>query len=315
MRPATFVLLTSLAVSPGCLYRIGQNLAAGVFDEAGGGGKTRGLEGVTERIAERHLAEEIGRQLGEGLASGATDLTPEQRAALEEAIDGWITVASQRAGTGLRDEVSPALRDMVRRDIVDALAQGMRHEIGPTLEETVDQVVTRAILSLRRGVSDAETKQALADLIRTAVFKALREKEGDTPGIGTALEATLSENVLPQLEGSAESVSTLVAKKVAEERNRTENQLKGIIFLVALIASVFLIMYMIAQRQLSRERVRASTTAAEKRSLDAAIGLLDEEAKARVLEKLDEYRSVMAIRPPKGETPPPANRRDDYLRK
>ena len=315
MRAPTILLISLLTTSPGCLYRIGQNLAAGVFDEVDGEGKTKGLEGMLDKIAERRLAEEIGRQLGEGLASGATDLTPAQRKSLEVAIDGWITVASQRAGTGVRDELSPALRDMVRRDIVEALAEGMRNDIGPSLEATIDQVITRAVISLRRGVSDPETKLALADLLRGAVYKALREKGSDVPGIGEALENTLTEDVLPPMEGSIGKVSAAVAKKVEEQRDRTENQLKAMVAFVALVAAVFLGLYMIAQRQLSRERVNSTMTLAEKRSMDAAIGLLDEEARAKVLGKVDEYRQVIRTA---GDPKPPADpgdRSNDYLRK
>lgn len=314
MRAPTFLLISLLTTSPGCLYRIGQNLAAGVFDEAGGDGKTKGLEGMLDQIAERRLAEEIGRQLGEGLASGATDLTPVQRKSLEVAIDGWITVASQRAGTGVRDELSPALRYMVQHDIVEALSEGMRDDIGPSLEETVDHVITRAVISLRRGISDPETKVALADLIRAGVYKALRERGEGVPGIGEALEKTLNEDVLPPMEGSIGKVSSAVAKKYEEQRDRTEAQLKAVVALVALVAFVFLGLYMFAQRQLSRERVNSNMTAAEKRSMDAAIGHLDEEARSKVLDKLDEYRSVIRAKDAAKHTKPDG-RRDDYLRK
>ena len=51
-----------------------------------------------DRMLERALLVELGHQLGSGLASGATDITPEQQQAMESVVDGLLVVAAERTG-------------------------------------------------------------------------------------------------------------------------------------------------------------------------------------------------------------------------
>jgi hypothetical protein len=71
----------------------------------GGGGRSEGVETMGDRMLERALLVELGHQLGSGLASGATDITPEQQQAMESVVDGLLVVAAERTGKGLREEV------------------------------------------------------------------------------------------------------------------------------------------------------------------------------------------------------------------
>src|SRR6476660_1373967 len=119
-------LLLVVCLLPGCAYRMGQGVLAGAFDEMQGEGKTEGLAGTADLLLQKQILSELGHQLGQGLTAGATDFDPEQQARLEKTIDDLITVAARRAGKGLRNEVSPELREMVQKDIVAALVEGLR---------------------------------------------------------------------------------------------------------------------------------------------------------------------------------------------
>lgn len=316
-----FILLGLLAVSqPGCLYRAGQNLTAGMLDEAIGQDRQGGADELARKIIEKQLALEIGHQLGSGLASGATDITPEQQAALEAAIDGLLAVTAERTGEGLRKEVSPALRQMVRDDIVRALAEGMRNEVGPAGEEVADRVVTQAIVALRRGLQDAETQVALSEMIRESFYLAMREGTPYAPGVGETLQATLDKNVLRPVEGSVDAMSTGVAAKVAEQARRTERILQAVIAAAVLIAAVFLLMYVISRRQLLRERAQQDHLRSDLRTLEVGLGLLDEATRDKLMGSLDVHRGggrglfgeADARKPAE---PKKAGRSDEYERK
>lgn len=302
------VLPFLLLLTPACAYRVGGGLTAGVLEELEGNGRSGGLDGTADTLLERALLVELGHQLGQGLTSGAADITPEQQARMEATIDGLLMVAAKRAGKGLRTEVSPELREMVREDIVRTFAEGVRGELGGSLEETVDRVVARAVITLRETLSDEQTKLALSDLIRDAVYNAMRE--GEKP-VSETLQRTLTENVLVPVEHSAQSITDVVAQQVTEQARRTENTLKSIITVLVLVSGVFFLLWLVRNRQV--QRLQEQNVEAERglRNVDAALELLDTNTREAVLAKLDEFRRVEQRDP----TPKPAPRRgDDYMR-
>lgn len=276
-------LILCLVLSPACVYRLGGGLTAGILDEAAGEGRTEGVEGVTRRIVEREVLAELGRQLGEGLRSGATDITPEQQAHLEAAIDSAMTRLATSTGDGLREEVSPELRAIVRDDIVGALAEGMRGELGDSLEETVDRVVARAVYSLERGISHPDFRLAISEALRDAVYRALREGRPGRPGVGEALETTLTDNLLVPFEASIGGLADTVADRVDESARRTERTLQAIITALAVGLGILALLYVVRGRQLMKER----TAHQELRTVEAVLDRLDPEARADVLRRLE----------------------------
>lgn len=315
------LLLLLLAAAPGCAYRIGSGVMAGALEEMAGQGRSDGVEEMGERMIERALLVELGHQLGNGLTSGATDITPEQQARLEGVIEGILTVAAQRAGKGLRTEVSPELRAMVQRDIVDALAQGLRGELGSSVEHVVDRVVTRAILSLRKGMSDEEMKLATADLLRDSIYYAMRESQGGTTSVGETLEHTLVESVLEPMERSVGGIGNQVAMQVDASARRTENTLKSIIGVLVVFGSILFMLYMIRTRQLRRAQETRHKAEAGLRGVESALELLDDQTRAAVRARVEEFQHVadeivLATRSDEyARTPPPPKKRsDDYMR-
>ncbi len=288
---------------------MGHNFTAGILDEAVGRDRDEGILDLGDKILERQLAGEIGAQLGAGLTSGATELTPEQIANLERAIDGLLSVATVQAADGLRRDVSPQLREMVRRDIVMALADGMRNDVGPTLEETIDRVITRAVLALRTAIQDEDTRIAISDMIRDAVYRSMREGSQTSPAVGETLQMTLTENVLSPFESSIETIADTVTQKVEEQSRRTENTLKAVIIFLAVVLGIILFMYMFAQRQMAKERQKSSTADTTARHLGVVLGLLDEDTRRQIMGKLDEVRSIDLTSASNA-----VSRSDDYLR-
>jgi hypothetical protein len=306
-----------LMLQPGCALKIGSRLVEGALTEASGEGRSKGAEGVVESLVERQLIAELGQQLGQGLREGAVDLTPEQRANLEEAVDGVVTVALAQAGKGIRNELSPELRAMVQRDIVDALAEGISGKLGDSLEETIDRVVTRAVVALTRTLDDAHTKDLIADMLRESIYSAIREGKGYTPSVGETLEATLTENMLKPMESSVDGLATMVATKVDESAKRTEKTLQAIISALVLIIGVLVIMYFVNRKQLARQTQQASMAQAGLRSVDKALGMLDDETRAEVKGKVDEYQAILTeqMLSEQEAQPDDAGRSDDYERK
>lgn len=268
-----------------------------------------------DQVLERALLVELGHQLGAGMSSGATEITPEQQQALEATIDGLLLVAAQRTGKGLRTEVSPELREMVRKDIVDTLATGLDGRLGNSLESTVDRVVTRAITALRTGMEDERMRYASADLLRDSIYFAMRERQGYTPSVAETLQFTLEENVLTPMEGSVQKLTNDVAIQVNDSARRTENTLKTVIGALVLLMGVFVILYMVRGRQLRRAEERKNRAQIGLRSVDAALDLLDDSTRAQVKSKLDEFQQVAAVGD--DESPLPEvkeDRGDDYMR-
>lgn len=313
------VLLLLLLCAPGCAYRIGSGITAGALDEIGGKGRSEGVDGTVEGLLERALLVELGHQLGQGLSSGATEISPEQQARLEAVIADLLSVTARKTGQGLRTEVGPELREMVQKDIVRALSEGLRGELGGSLEQTVDRVVARAVISLRENLADQETRYVVSDLLRDSVYYAMREGQA-TPAVGETIEATLTENLLGPIEQTVGGLTEIVAMRVDASARRTENTLKGIISALVLLSSIFVVMYWIRNRQVRRLEEKTSLAERGLQNVDAALELLDEQTRATVLAKLEEYERV-ASRPshvsaPRGTTQPPApSRSDDYLRR
>lgn len=279
---------------------------AGALEEMAGQGRSEGVEKMGERMIERALLVELGHQLGSGLTSGAAEITPEQRRELESLVEGILTVAAQRTGQGLRREVSPELREMVQRDIVDALAEGLRTKVSDSLESTVDRVVTRAILALRRGMSNEEMKLATADLLRDSIYYAVREGQGGTPAIAETLQYTLVENVLDPMEESVGGLTNAVALQVSEAERRTQNTLRSIIGVLVVFGGVLFLLYMVRTRQLRRAMETRERAEAGLRGVESALELMDASTRAAVLQRVEQFQHVKEA--------PPARRSDDYAR-
>lgn len=310
-----WLLLFAVAGSPACAYRLGQGLLEGAFDEVSGDGRSGGLPHTAEVLLEKQLLAELGHQLGQGLSAGVTEVQPEQQARLEQVIDDLLTVAARKTGKGLRNEVSPELREMVQKDIVRALSEGLRGELGASLEQTVDRVVAQAVASLRSSLAEEETQVALADLLRDSVYSAMREGD-ETPAIGQTLEATLTENMLAPIDGTVDSIGEVVGR-VERSAKKTENTLRGVIGALVVVSSVIATLYFIRNRQV--RRLQEQNVAAERglRNLDAALEQLDPASRAAVVAKLQEYDRIVGgsagARPLGAATPAP--RSDEYLRR
>lgn len=314
------VLALCLLLS-GCAYRIGAGVTAGVLDEVHGKGRSAGLEGPMNELLEKELLAQLGSQLGQGLASGATQIDPEQQARLEQTIDSLITVAARKAGHGLRSEVSPELREMVQKDIVRALSEGMRGELGDSLEVTIDRVVRRAVTSLRAELGDEDTRLVFTDLLRDSVYYAMRES-GATQGVGETLETTLTENMLFPIQETFGGMNEIVTAQVAEAQKRTENTLRAVIGALVMLSGVFGLLYYVRNRQVRRLEERSVEAERGLQNVDAAIEMLDAGTRDAVLAKLQERKTMTGMRTiprsdeyarrQKPSAPPPS---DDYGRK
>lgn len=292
MRKLLPLLTIAMLFGPGCFYKVGSGLMAGVLDEAGGKGRSEGLDPVVEGLVDKALLAELGEQLGQGLETGVTDITPEQRKNLEDTIDGLITVALMRAGQGLRRDVSPELRALVQRDLIEVFAEGVRGELGDSLEETVDRVITRAVISARTNLSDEDTKFATSDLLRDSIYMAMREGYA-SPAVGDTVQVTLEENVLDPFKANIGDVAIRISDLVDEQTSRADNTLRAVIGFLTIGLGVLSIFYFISRRQLRREHAMKLRKEAEYRSMDAAMSQLDPATRAAIQKKLDELRAVM----------------------
>jgi len=310
------ILLALMFAGSGCAYRVGSGLTAGVLDEMGGQGRTEGVDTMGDRMLERALLVELGHQLGAGLTSGATDITPEQQRQIETVIDSLLAVAAKRSGQGLRDEVAPELRALVHGGIVETLSEGLRGDLGDSLEETVDRVVHQAVVSLRLAMAEEQTRYATADLLRESVYYAMREGQGGTPAVAETLEFTLTENMLQPLEQSVGGITDRVAFQVEEQYRRTENLLYGIIGVMAVALVLFAVAYMFRGWRLKRAEDSQKEASEVLGTFDAALEGLDDASRAAIQAKLSEYEEVRRRgRVNLLNTPTPADRRgDDYMR-
>lgn len=313
--PLRLLLLAfTLLLSTGCAYRIGSGVMAGLLDESGGKGRTEGVEPMLDRVVERELLVELGHQLGTGLSSGATEISPEQRAELERTIESLLAVTTARAGQGLRRDVSPALREMVTRDIIGALSEGLRGDLSDSLESTVDRVITRSIVSLRRNLADDETRLVTAELLRDSIYIAMQEGRPGSPAVAETLQFTLEENVLAPFEGSVGGLVDVVAGRVDESARRTENTLKVIIGALVIVLGAVVLLYWVSQQRLNRERASSERTESDLRSLDAALSTMEPGTREAVIAKMLEVQRG-TLRSPKAPTqPPPPSRSTNYER-
>ncbi len=286
-------------LNAGCAYKVGSGVVRGALDELGGEGAS--VNEVGEQVLERALLAELGHQLGQGLRAGATDITPEQQADLERVIDQLLTTAARKTGKGLRDDVSPEFRNLVRRDIVGALAEGVRGELAPTLEETVDRVIERASRSLRVALQDENLRVAVGDLLRDSVFAAIEEGQAGTPPITETLTMMTQQMVRP-IEEASDRMSDRWVGPVQQASQETQRVLYGVISVLTLGVIAALIAY--ALRSVQLQRAREASLAAEEglRRMDAALTALDEGTREDLRRKLGDLASR------------PVERGDDYQR-
>ncbi|MBN2798555.1 MAG: hypothetical protein JXX28_05350 [Deltaproteobacteria bacterium] len=294
------LLLTALLLSPGCLYRAGGQLTAGVLDEAGGKGQTEGLVQVGDPVAQRQLFATLGHQLGKGISTGVTEITPEEQAALEAMVDGVLRTASAGAATGVREELSPALRAMIRDDVISALSAGLRGELGDSLEETVAAVIVRASGALQLALEDPALRMSLADTLRDAVFLAMREGRPGRPGVGEMLQSTVHENLLIPVELSAASITETVGERVDRSARRTEATLQAIIGALVVVLGVVALLFWISRKRLMQEREDHQEVALDMKTVAAVLDQLDEATKAKITGKVEEYRAVVGVRAEQG---------------
>ena len=295
------------------MYRIGAELAAGLFDESTGERKTEGMDSITKPLVEKAIVRELGRQLGQGLTSGIGTVSPEQRASLEATVDGILATASSRTGRGLREDVSPELREMIRKDVVGALVDGLEGELGNSLEQTVERVVTKASDSLVRGFQEPDLRIAISESLRDAVYMAVREGRPGSPAVGETLQATLDENVLDPFEDSVSGIADRVASQVDKSAEKTENILKTVISALIVILGVIAVMYMITRRQLQRARATSSKAQQGLRSVDAAVQMLDDNARKNLIQSMKKFQRV-AGQDTATAPVPEDGRSDDYRR-
>ena len=310
-RGLRYLLLIMLCTQSGCMYRIGAELAAGLFDESTGERKTEGMDSITKPLVEKAIVKELGRQLGQGLTSGIGTVSPEQRASLEATVDGILATASSRTGRGLREDVSPELREMIRKDVVGALVDGLQGELGDTLEQTVERVVNKASDSLVRGFQEPDLRIAISESLRDAVYMAVREGRPGSPAVGETLQATLDENVLDPFEDSVSGIADRVASQVDKSAEKTENILKTVISALIVILGVIAVMYMITRRQLQRARATSSRAQHGLRSVDAAVQMLDDNARKNLMRSMKKFQSVAGQ---EDRSAPKNERNDDYQR-
>lgn len=280
----TFLVILLFSQS-GCMYRMGAELAAGIFDESTGDRKSKGMDSITQPLVEKAVVRELGRQLGQGLTSGIGTVSDEQRASLEATVDGILATATSRTGRGLREDVSPELREMIRKDVIGALSEGLQGELGSSLEETVERVINKASRSLVRGFQEPDLRIAISESLRDAVYMAVREGRPGSPAVGETLQTTLSENVLDPFEHSVSGIADRVASQVDKSAQRTETLLKTVISALMVIVFVVLVMYFITRRQL--QRVRENNLRGQQQphqSVHAAVELVDDTVRKNVMD-------------------------------
>jgi hypothetical protein len=301
---------------------MGSSLTAGVLDEISGKGRTKGVGEMSQAMLEQQVLAEMGHQIGSGLSAGATDITPEQQQRLEAAIDGLITVAAMRTGQGIRNDVSPEMREMIRKDIVQTLSEGFRGELGDSLDEMSSRVISHSMATLKDELRDDDLRYALSDALRESIYIAMREGQGGTPSVGETLEDTLTDNMLQPIEGSVAGIQANAVDQLQKSKDETTKTLKGVVSAGIVLLVVSIIAFMIRGRQLARANVRAEAEVARNQHVTAALDLLDEGTRARILDKVSEYghmptplRSV-APKPALPPKPPanPSKRNDDYTR-
>jgi hypothetical protein len=295
---------------------MGRNAASGALDELIG--PDRDAPALTEleaRLIEQELLKRLGRELGEGLVDGATTIPPERQAELEATVEALLTVAALRTGRGLREEVGPEFRNIVRRDIVDPFAQGVRGEIGDALDATVERVTARAVNTavdtLMERLQEPALRYTLGELLRDVVYDAVEGGTPTSPGIGETLETSLTSNLLDPFQTSVGGVTDRVALQIRESAQRTENLLRTIISGLVIVLVVLGVLYVVRDRQARRARQVTDKAREGLRTVGAALDQLDDESLRQLKEHLSGYENLLAEehsrrRATRGNGPPPS---------
>ncbi len=307
MRTLCFFGLSLWLTTSGCAYRIGSGAVRGALDELSGAGEGAGVEDVGESVLQRALLVELGHQLGQGLSAGLTEIAPEQKAEIERTIDQILAVTARRTGKGLRDEVGPELRNVIRRDIVLALTEGVHGDLSPELEATAERVILRATTSLREGISDPRLRFAIADLLRESVYMAMQEGQGTTPSVAETIHMTLTDSMLAPTKESITDLTNLIGGRadsvvntINDSAKRTENILLGVIGALGVAGAVVLIAFLTQSRQLRRVREASLQAEGGLRNLDVALDGLDEQSR----EALRARAPQSPPKPPQGNEGP-----------
>ncbi len=277
--------------STGCMRRIGANLVEGAFDELAGPGEDPGAKRLLRDLEEDRVVKDLARQVGQGLTAGIEDydgVTEDQQKSFEQAVDAIITVATTKAGTGLRDEVGPQLREVIRQDLVNTLTEGFRGDLGDSLQETVRRIINTVMVTLRLHIEDPTLRDTLGELIRDSVYIAMREG-GASPAVGDTIEETLSGNVLTPMERSVSGIADEVAGRVDESNNRIEQMLQGIISFLVVVVGVGILVLFLMRRQLLRARAESTRQEQRSRAMGVAIQMLDEDMRENLLHAAEDF--------------------------
>lgn len=290
---------------------MGRNITRGALDELLGEDRDGpGLTEVEMRLVEQGLARRLGKELGEGALDGATAISPERRAELEATIDALIAVASYRSAKGLRDEVGPEFRHIVRREIVGSFAQGVRGEIGDALDETIERATARAVNTavdtLHERLQEPALRLSIAELLREVVYEAVEGGSYHSPGIGRTLENTLTHNLLDPFQDSVGGVTDRVAWRISESAKRTENLLKTIISGLIIVLVVLGVLYIVRDRQARRARETTQKAQEGLRTVGAALDQLDDDGLRALRARIHEYDELINAEVTKRKTKPKA---------
>ncbi|TVQ94778.1 MAG: hypothetical protein EA397_00870 [Deltaproteobacteria bacterium] len=291
-------LVVIVMMASACFASMGRNFTSGAFDELLGEDRDGpALSEAQSALLERELMRKLGRQLGEGLTDGATTLPPERRAELETTIDALIAVAAYRSGKGLREEVGPEFRNIVRRDIVNTFAEGARGEIAEALEEAAGRAsaaaVDRAFDKLHERLEDPTFRYLMAEVLRDTVNEAIEGGTPYRPGIGETLETTLTTNLLDPFQDSVGGVTDRVALHISDSARRTENLLKTIISGLVVVVVVIGVLYVVRDRQARRARETTAQAQEGLRTVGAALDQIDDESLRHIKERLGSYDHLM----------------------
>jgi len=281
-----------------CFASMGRSVTRGAFDELLGEDRDEpALYELETRLLAQGLALKLGQQLGQGALDGATDLPPERRAELEATIEALLAVAAYRSAKGLRDEVGPEFRHIVRREIVGSFAQGVRGEIADALDETVERATAKAVNTavdtLHERLQDPILRITIAELLREVVYDAVEGGSHQSPGIGRTLERSLTQNLLDPFQDSVGGVTDRVAWRISESAKRTENLLKTIISGLIIVLVVLGVLYMVRDRQARRARETTQKAQEGLRTVGAAIDQLDDEGLRSLRSQITDYDELI----------------------
>lgn len=328
-----FALLIAASSAPGCgvvSRGLGKGIGDGVLMSMTGETKKSAKLNARRKLLEANLVGDLGRQLGAGLREGAVAIGDDEREDLERTVEALIAVLAERTGRGLRENVSPEFRQMISKDIVGAFVDGLEEDLGDSLEETAEGLVTTIVETLRENIDSDATRLALSSAIRDSLHLALMEGRPGFPSVSETLELTLTQSLLnpmedsvgdiaKQMEDSVGNIARDVNDTVKDSAVRTENTLKTVISALVIIIGVVGLMYALSRRQLARARESQAQARRGLESLGAALERLDDSTREQVLGKINEYRAVagtMELPPQRAfeESPSEPSRSSAYFR-